>query len=143
MTIMNSKIREDLTGLLAEHLRITLGAPVYPWEQVAEAAMDFIYGEPDGDVQESECQEVEASHGFAWFSDQGGACGDPCRCGKPECRWPGNVDRLEGGPVEVTAVYGVMTPSQVLRESFVYLGPLSRTEQYVPAPRSDSEPKAQ
>lgn len=142
---MNSKIREDLTGLLAEHLRITLGAPVYPWEQVAEAAMDFIYGEPDGDVQEPECQEVEASHGFAWFGDQGGPCGSPCRCGQSECSWPGDVDRLEGGPVgpNVSYVVGVMTPSAVLRESFVYLGPLSRTEQYVPAPRSDSEPKAQ
>lgn len=140
---MNSKIREELTGLLAEHLRITLGAPVYPWEQVAESAMDFIYGEPDGDVQEPECQEIQASHGFAWFGPEGGSCGDPCDCAEPGCSWPGDVDRLEGGPVGPDVVYGVVTPSEVLRGSFVYLGPLSRTEGYVPVPRSDSEPKAQ
>lgn len=137
---MNSQIREELTGLLAEHLRITLGAPVYPWEAVAESAMDFIYGEPDGDVQKPEQSQVPARH--AWVGDQGDAVGTPCDCGFVGCRWPGDVDYVEGGPVEVTAVYGVMTPSAVLRESFVYLGPLSRTEQYVPVPGSDCEPKA-
>lgn len=141
---MNSKIREDLTGLLADHLCNEIGgAPQNcTWGEVAEAAMDFIYGEPDGDVQEPEQPQVTAE-GFAWFGDQGGPCGSPCRCGQSGCSWPGNLGSVEDSPVEVTAVYGVMTPSAVLRESFVYLGPLSRTEQYVPAPRSDSEPKAQ
>ena len=157
MTIMNSKIREELTELLADHLVQTSRARYLKagderahalahresFLELAEDAMDFIYGEPDGDVQKSEQQEVQASHGFAWFSDQGGSCGDPCSCGESGCSWPGNVDRLEGGPVEVTAVYGVMNPPGALRESFVYLGPLSRTEGYVPVPRSDSEPKVQ
>lgn len=149
---MNSQIREELTVLLADHLnecqvkRIIEGDG-YPMEiglvhKIAEDAMDFIYGEPDGDVQKPEQPQVVTT-GHAWFGDQGGACGTPCGCGQSECSWPGDVDRLEGGPVGPNVVYGVVTPSEVLRESFVYLGPLSRTEEYVPAPRSGYGPKVQ
>lgn len=148
MTIMNGNIRADLTQLLADHLneqhciRIIRGTDgvtsLGHFEKVAEDAMDFIYGSEDGDVPQPECEEPTKTAEL-WTNHQGPHSGPGC-CDGFTCRCcPGSVDRLEGGPVGPNVTYGVMTPLGPLRDAFVYLGPPSRTEAYVPVPRSSSE----
>lgn len=135
---MNSRIREELTDLLAEHFRIELGAPMYDWRLVAESAMDFIYGYEDGNVPQPECslpQEIptDTRSGVQWSGDLTSCCnGFTCGC----C--PGSVDRLEGGPVAGPSVmYGVMT-QEPLRASFVFPDHPSLTGEYVRLRELDS-----
>lgn len=139
LTIMNGNIRAELTRLLADHLneqhcvRIIQGSE-YPtsvshFHNVAVDVMDYMYGSEDGDVPQPEQPEVEAD------PDQSGqrdlpvtSCCNGFTCG---C-CPGSVDSVDPG-----TVLGVMNP-EPLRPSFVYLGPPSRTEEYVPVLRSGS-----
>lgn len=143
---MNGSIRADLTQLLADHLneqhciRIIQGTE-YPtsashFSNVAEDAMDFIYGSEDGDVPQPEGQEAGDRR------DAEGRPGGPTCCGGFTCRCcPGSVDRLDGGPVGPNVTLGVVYPTTL--DAFVYLGPPSRTEGYVRIPRSGSEPTPQ
>lgn len=136
---MNGKIRAELTELLADHLVETQiarylkagdgRAYAIPHRQsyleIAEDAMDFIYGQedetntPDTDVRD--------------LGDSAGSCGPGCRCGLDG--WDPLADSLTG------VVHPPTSPAEPLREAFVYLGPPSRTGEYVPAPTSADVPK--
>lgn len=136
MTIMNGKIRAELTDLLADHLALSVGG-CQNWHRIADAAMDFIYGGEDDHLPQPELQEVQAD-------PTGCGQGDPDRascCDGFTCRCcPGHVDLVEGGPVGPNVTYGVMTPQELLRDAFVYLGRPSPTEEFVRLPRSGCEP---
>ena len=125
MTIMNGRIRAELTDLLADHLALKVGG-CQNWHQIADEAMDFIYGGEDGNLQEPEFPQAKAGTGDQGDPDRPACCnGFTCGC----C--PGNVDRLDGGPISSgDIVLGVMT-QEPLRASFVYLGPPSRPEEFV------------
>lgn len=153
MTIMNSNIREELTDLLAEHLlsahiqrvinsRTFANSKEY-WLQVADEAMDFIYGDENGNVSQPECspyQEIptDTRSEVQWSGDLTSCCGGfPCGC----CF--GGVDSLEGGPVaEPSVTFGVMT-QEPLRASFVFPDHPSLTGEYVRLRESGSWLKAQ
>lgn len=132
MTIMNGRIRAELTDLLADHLKLRIGG-FLDWTLISEEAMDFIYGDENGDVPQPECEtHQEAGVRRDAQRDPGSASccdGFTCRC----C--PGSVDRLEGGPItRGDVVYGVMT-QEPLRAAFVYLSHPSQTEEFVRLPR--------
>lgn len=153
MTIMNGRIRAELTQLLADHLneqhciRIIQGRE-YPtgadhFKNVAVDAMDFMYGGEDDHLQEQEQQKVEADPNPG---DQGNPGESSCCNGFTCGCCPGSVDRLEGGPITRYDVHqcnpghcdltGVMLPEPVWA-SFVYLDRPSRPEAYVPLRGSD------
>lgn len=143
---MNGSIRAELTQLLADHLVEKHVARVianvgYPtsrsmWEIVANDAMDFIYGGEDDSVPQPERQEVQKADSTSGAPRVG--CGTDCGCLGDGGDSPGNVDRLEGGPVTSETVLGVVTP--VGPDAFVYLGRPSPTGEYVRLPRSNFGP---
>lgn len=145
MTIMNGKVRAELTRLLIDHLneqhrvRIIQGqeysTSLQYFERVAEDVMDFMYGSEDGDVPQSECETHQEAG--AVRDDQGDSGSASCCNGFTCGCCPGGVDRLDGGPVGPNVTYGVVTPRE---SSFVYLGRPSPTEAYVRLPRSNFGP---
>ena len=85
MTIFGSNIREELTSLLAEHLRAGyrkrfLAGEELDWNVVAEEAMDFTYGqEPDSETPQTSGNDPEpGTEGCCGGAEGGGdRCPDP------------------------------------------------------------------
>lgn len=98
MSIFGSNIREELTLMLGEHLATKFRERFFRgddggWHQVAEDAMDFIYGEePDSETPESNVQS----------GDQG-CCGGPDGSGS-------GCDGAGGGTGVRNAFTGVVDP---------------------------------
>lgn len=137
---MNSNIREDLTGLLAEHLNHDVKhLPNFEtvteyWQRVAVAAMDFIYGSEHGDVPQPELQEADPSERAEGIGGHG-----PGDCGRSDCHWCRDLDRVETG----VSLLGIMYLQESQQHVFSCHGPLSPTEGSGPAPRPGYEPKVQ
>ena len=151
--IMNSDIRRELGELLADHLtmcesaRILRGErPATPWDRwrnVAQDAMDFIYGDEDPETG------TDPNH---WSSYTGHSGSDLCAGGVAAVPGddlrdhPGDVGPIfVEAPVDRPTLTGVFDPPTspigLLREKFVQIredGPRFATEESDPAQGSDS-----
>lgn len=80
MTQMYPEIRQELTQLMADHLNESFGAwdirYSRDWQEIAEKAMDFIYGSND-ETQEPEADTDAGNQGNSAGTD--GCCGTGCR----------------------------------------------------------------
>ena len=142
MTQMNDQLRQELTELLADHLREQFVAPEYPgirqlqWLAVAETVMDFMYG--GGDEQEPSDAVADDNRVSDLYR---------CRCSK--CGGPGCPDvvdlefddrrLMELTQEQVYSMYGLLGVMPVDRPDAYGLDPTRPSGESGPLPGSVNE----